>query len=109
MPTPVVSEDYMFILTDNGIVWCLDASSGDVVWGPERVESSSYSASPVVAGGKLYVTNEAGLTTVIEAGPEFEVVATPNVDEYTLSSLAVADGQIFLRTADHLYCIEEAG
>ena len=59
--------------------------------------------------GVIYVTNEAGLTTVISAGPEFKVLATPNVDEYTLSSLAIADRQIFLRTADHLYCIEDRG
>ncbi len=108
VPTPVVTEDYVFILSDNGIVWCLDAASGDAVWGPERVESSTYSASPIVAAGKLYVTNEAGLTTVIEAGPEFRVLARSEVDEYTLSSLAVAGGQIFLRTADHLYCIEDS-
>ena len=79
-----------------------------MVWGPQRVEPSAYSASPVLADGKLYVTNEAGLTTVLEAGPEFKVLSTANVDEYTLSSLAVADGQLFLRTADHLYRIEAA-
>jgi outer membrane protein assembly factor BamB len=109
VPTPVVTERFVFILTDNGIVWCLDAASGDVVWGPERVESSTYSASPVVADGKLYVTNESGLTTVVEAGPEFRILGRSGVDEYTLSSLAVAGGQLFLRTAEHLYCIGEAG
>jgi outer membrane protein assembly factor BamB len=109
VPTPAVTEDYVFILTDNGVLWCLDAESGDVVWGPERVEPSTYSASPVVADGKLYVTNEAGLTTVVEAGPEFRVLGRSSVDEYTLSSLAVAGGQLFLRTAEHLYCIGEPG
>lgn len=109
VPTPATSGDYLFILTDSGILWCLSAATGDVVWGPERVQSAAYSASPVVAGDRLYVTNESGLTTVVEAGPEFRVLAESNVDEYTLSSLAVADGQIFLRTADHLYCIEENG
>ena len=109
VPTPVVAGIYLFVLSDNGVLWCLEADSGDVVWGPERVQSASYSASPVAAGGRLYVTNEAGLTTVLEAGPQFRVLAESGVDEFTLSSLAVADGQIFLRTADHLYCIEERG
>jgi outer membrane protein assembly factor BamB len=109
VPTPAVTEDYVFVLTDNGVLWCLDARSGDVVWGPERVEPSTYSASPVVADGKLYVTNEAGLTTVVEAGPEFRVLGRSSVEEYTLSSLAVAGGQLFLRTAEHLYCIAEPG
>lgn len=108
VPTPALADNQLFILTDRGIVWNLNATTGEVLWGPERVHSSTYSASPVVAGGRLYVTNEAGLTTVLAAGPEFKVLAENDLDEYTLSSLAVADGQIFLRTADHLYCIERA-
>lgn len=108
VPTPALADNQLFILTDRGIVWNLNATTGEVLWGPERVHSSTYSASPVVAGGRLYVTNEAGLTTVLAAGPEFKVLAENDLDEYTLSSLAVADGQIFLRTADHLYCIEGA-
>ncbi len=109
VPTPVPAGEYLFVLTDNGIVWCLEAASGRVVWGPERVEPATYSASPVVANGRLYVTNENGLTTVLAAGPEFRVLAENTIPEYTLSSLAVSDGQIFLRTAEHLYCIDGAG
>lgn len=107
VPTPVPAGDHLFVLTDNGIVWCLEVASGRVVWGPERVEPATYSASPVVAAGRLYVTNEAGLTTVLAAGPEFRVLAENHIEEYTLSSLAVADGQIFLRTAESLYCIDD--
>ena len=109
VPTPAVAGRSIFILSDKGVLWHFDATTGDVIWGPERVEPSSYSASPVVAGDRLYVTNEAGLTTVVEAGPEFRVLAENHLEEYTLSSLAVAGGQIFLRTADHLYCIQETG
>ena len=78
----------------------------EVVWGPERVHSSTYSASPVVVDGRIYVTNEAGLTTVVSTADTFEILAENDVGEYTLSSLAVADGQVFLRTADYLYRIE---
>ena len=49
---------------------------------------------------------EQGLTTVIQAGPRFEILAENSIDEYTLASMAVADGQLFLRTAEHLYCLE---
>jgi outer membrane protein assembly factor BamB len=59
----------------------------------------------VLADGKLYVTNEEGLTTVLKAGPKFEVLAENNLNDYTLSSPAVSDGQIFMRTAQYLYCI----
>jgi outer membrane protein assembly factor BamB len=108
VPTPVIDDEHLFILSDRGIMWAFNALTGEVIWGPERVHSSTYSASPVVADGKIYVTNEAGLTTVVAATETFEILAENDVDEYTLSSLAIADGQIFLRTADHLYCIAES-
>jgi outer membrane protein assembly factor BamB len=104
VPTPAITDDHVFILRDRGIMFCHDRQTGEVLWGPERVETAVYSASPIVADGRVYVTSETGTTTVIEAGPQFRVLAENVVDEYTLSSLAVADGQIFLRTADHLYC-----
>jgi outer membrane protein assembly factor BamB len=58
-----------------------------------------------LADGRLYVTSEDGLTTVLKAGPAFEVLAENAVDEFTLSSPAVSNGQIFLRTDKHLYAI----
>jgi len=100
-----VDEDTVYILTDKGIVWSLDAETGVVNWGPERIHSAIYSASPVVADGHVYATSEDGTTTVFSAGPEFEVISENDIGEYSLSSLAVSNGQLLLRTADHLYCI----
>ena len=108
VPSPIADDRYLYLLNDKGILWCLDAESGDVVWGPERIPSAIYSASPILADGKLYATSEGGLTTVVRAGPRFEILAENPIDEYTLASLAVAGEQIFLRTAEHLYCIGEA-
>jgi hypothetical protein len=51
------------------------------------------------------VTNEDGLTTVIKAGPKFEVLAENALNDYCLSSPAISDGQLFIRTAQQLYCI----
>ena len=107
VPTPAIDGERLYILSDRGIMWSFNALSGEVIWGPERVHPSTYSASPVVADGKVYVTNEAGLTTVVAATPEFEILAENDIGEYTLSSMAIVDGQIFLRTAEHLYCIGE--
>jgi len=107
VPSPIVDQDHVYLLNDKGILWCLDADSGDVVWGPERISSAIYSASPILADGKLYATSEQGLTTVIQAGPQFKVLAENVIEEYTLASMAVANGQIFLRTAEHLYCLAE--
>ena len=105
VPTPAVDGKYIFIVNDRGIVWCRDAKTGAEVWGNQRVRPGTYSASPVVAGGKVYVTSEDGVTTVFEAGPEFKVVAENDLADYALSSPAVSDGQIFLRTTKYLYCI----
>ena len=65
----------------------------------------TYSASPVVAGGRVYVVSEDGVTTVFEAGPVFKILAENDLGDYTLSSPAIVDGQIFLRTTKYLYCI----
>lgn len=109
VPTPVVDDRHIYLLNDKGILWCLDSETGAPVWGPERIESAIYSASPVLADGKLYATSEQGLTTVLRAGERFEILAQNPVDEYTLASLAISNGQIFLRTAGHLYCIANEG
>ena len=105
VPTPVTDGKYFYVVDDRGVMWCLDAKTGQPVWGPQRIKSATYSSSPVLADGKLYVTNEEGLTTVLKAGPTFEVLAENNLNDYTLSSPAISDGQFFMRTAQHLYCI----
>jgi outer membrane protein assembly factor BamB len=105
VPTPVTDGKHFYIANDRGIMWCLDAKTGQEIWGQQRIASATYSASPVLADGKIYITSEDGLTSVVKAGPKFELMAENKLDEYTLSSPAVSDGQIFLRTAKHLYCI----
>ena len=69
------------------------------------MRSGTYSGSPVLADGKIYVTNEDGLTVVFKAGPKFEVLAENDLDDYTLSSPAISDGQIFIRTSKFLWAI----
>lgn len=107
VPTPVTDGERLYVVKDNGVMLALDPGSGDVVWGPQRLEVGTYSASPVLADGRIYVTNEAGLTSVVSAGPEFELLAENDLAAYTLSSPAVSDGQIFIRTERFLYCIGE--
>lgn len=105
VPTPVTDGKYMYVVDDQGILFCLDAKSGNVVWGPKRIAPGIYSASPVLADGKIYATSEDGVTTVLKAGPEFEILAENHLESYTLSSPAISRGQIFMRTEDFLYCI----
>lgn len=110
VPTPACDGNYLYLVSDRGMVTCLYPMTGKTVWGPERTAKGVVSASPLLADGKLYVTNEEAVTTVLKAGPEFEVLATNTLDSsFTLSSIAVAEGQLFLRTATHLYCIGKSG
>ena len=96
---------YFYIVNDRGIVWCLDARTGAELYGQQRIKPGAYSSSPVLADGKIYITSEEGLTTVTKAGPKFEVLAENALNDYCLSSPAISDGQIFIRTAGYLYCI----
>jgi outer membrane protein assembly factor BamB len=105
VPTPVTDGKYFYVVDDKGVTWCLDAKTGQAIYGPERIKPGTYSSSPVLADGKIYITNEDGLTTVLKAGPKFEVLAENNLNDYCLSSPAISEGQIFIRTTQHLYCI----
>jgi outer membrane protein assembly factor BamB len=105
VPTPVSDGTYVYVVNDRGVAFCLELRTGKVVYGPKRIRPGTYSASPVLADGKLYAINEEGLTTVLKAGPVFEVIAENALDDYVLSSPAISDGQIFLRTASHLYAV----
>jgi outer membrane protein assembly factor BamB len=105
IPTPTTDGTYLYVVGDKGIVSCLELATGKVVYGPQRIANGTYSASPVLADGKLYVVNEEGLTTVLKAGPAFEVLSENALSDTTLATPAVAGGQIFIRTAKKLYCL----
>ena len=108
VPTPVSDGKYLYVVNDSGQVSCVDVKGGQVVWGPQRTARGTVSASPLLADGKLYITNESATTTVLKAAPEFGVVATNRLDDdYTLASLAASGRHIFIRTSTHLYCIGE--
>lgn len=106
VPSIASDRKFIYMVNDKGIVTCLDGETGKVVWGPERTGVGTVSASPVVADGRVYVTNENAVTTVLAAGPKLEILATNELDDgYTIASMAIAGSQIFLRTSSHLYCI----
>jgi outer membrane protein assembly factor BamB len=107
VPTPVTDGTLVYVVRDNGNVFALDLKTGATVYGPERLAPGTYSASPVLADGHIYVTNEDGLTSVYKAGAKFELVASNAMNDYCLSSIAVSDGQLFLRTSTHLWVIGE--
>ena len=104
VPTPACDGKRFFMVDDSGSVTCLDAKTGKVIWGPQRTATGTVSASPLVADGKLYITNENGVTSVLGEGGK--LLATNEVARgNTLSSLAVAGSRLLLRTGTQLYCI----
>jgi outer membrane protein assembly factor BamB len=109
VPTPTTDGTLLYVVTDKGILWCFELRTGKNVYGPQRLAVGTYSSSPLLADGKLYVTNEDALTSVIKAGPEFELLAENPLEGFTLASPAAAHGQLFLRTGTALFCIGTDG
>jgi outer membrane protein assembly factor BamB len=106
VPTPICDGKHLYMVDDGTRVTCVDIKTGQPLWGPERAGEGIVSASPLLAAGRIYFTNEEAVTFVVSAGPEFKLLATNKLDEAkTLSSFAVSNNQLFLRTATHLYCI----
>ena len=77
--------------------------TGEVIW-QERI-GGNFSASPVEAAGRLYLVDDSGQTTVIEAAPAFKVLAKNPLGEKVQASPALSQGQVFIRTEKHLFCI----
>jgi outer membrane protein assembly factor BamB len=109
VPTPATDGKLLYVLTDRGLLSVLDVATGKVHYGPQRVHTAPYSASPLLADGKVYLTAEDGVTTVVKAGPAFEVLAENALDgEFTLSSPVATGGQVFIRTRAALWAIGKA-
>jgi outer membrane protein assembly factor BamB len=100
---PVVWKDLLFWITDNGIVQCHDAKTGQLKW-KDRL-TGNFKASPVAAEGRIYFLNLKGVCTVVATAPKFEKLAENKISEETIASPAISDGRIYLRGKKTLYCI----
>ncbi len=104
--TQLVYGDYLYTVYDQGFMTCHDAKTGEPVYGKKRFSpSGSFTASPWGYNGNVFCLNEDGLTYVVQAGPEFKLIGTNDLDELSIATPAVADGKLFIRTASKLYCI----
>ena len=109
VPTPTSDGERLYLIDDRGIAQALDLDTGDAIWERSRLQPGTYSSSPVLADGKIYVINEDAVVSVLEAGPEFNILAVNQLEGFTLSSPAVSGNQIFFRTSEFLYCISASG
>jgi outer membrane protein assembly factor BamB len=106
VPTPVSDGKNLYVLHDGGMMSCYEPTGGKPYYERQRLPRGTYSASPLLADGKIYVTSERARTTVLAAGTEFKILAENQLDDdYTLSSIAVSGGRLYLRSSSHLYAI----
>ncbi|MFN6107872.1 MAG: PQQ-binding-like beta-propeller repeat protein [Planctomycetaceae bacterium] len=106
-PSPLLINELLYLVSDDGVMSCVEAGSGETVW-QQRI-GGAYSSSPTWANGRIYVQSEEGETLVIEPGREFHEVARSQVGERTFASYAVAGGAIYLRTESNLLRLQRGG
>jgi outer membrane protein assembly factor BamB len=107
--SPVYHQGRVYTVTMDGIVHCADAAGGKHLWS-HRLDTPSdeiYSASPLIAEGRLYVVSEKGTATVLKLGDEPSVMATSALPDTILASPVASGGALYLRSDRYLYCIGE--
>ena len=107
----VIHDGHIYILNDPGIAECFELETGKLIWeerlhGP-AAKSDNWS-SMVVADAKLYAINQGGDSFVLRASPNFEVLATNSISEPTIASMAVSNGDLFIRTHKALWCFRQS-
>ena len=104
--SPILYGDYLYLISDKGILTCLDAKTGQVKYEGGRVPvPASFMSSPVAFDGKILMSSEDGDTFVVKAGPVHEIVRTNSIGEPIHTTPALAGGKIFIRGEKNLYCI----
>ncbi len=108
VPSPVLYEGHLYWVSDRGIAHCVNAENGDVLYRERLPGNPAFYASVIVAAGRLYAVSRFGGTYVLEARPEFKLVAQNVISDDTSdfsASPAVADGCLYIRSQRRLYCI----
>jgi hypothetical protein len=103
--SPLATGREVYCVSDTGIASCFDAIGGQLIW-RERI-GREYRASPISADGRLYLFGWDGRTTILAAGRQFRRLAENPLDGSLAATPAVAGRAIYVRTATHLYCLEQ--
>ncbi|HEY7697774.1 MAG TPA: PQQ-binding-like beta-propeller repeat protein, partial [Vicinamibacteria bacterium] len=106
MPTPLVYQGILYVLANNGVFDAYDLATGKEIY-RERIPhlGSGFSASPVAADGKIYLSNEDGEMIVVKAGAEFGHIATNPMGELLMATPALSEGVMYVRGMSHLFAI----
>ena len=104
MSSALFVDGRIYMVSDGGVVSCLDAETGESLWA-ERI-GGEFSASPVLVSGRIYFFDREGRTTVIAAEPEYRELAVNELEEGFMASPAIIGDALILRSKTHLYRIE---
>jgi outer membrane protein assembly factor BamB len=106
--SPLVYQGYLYTLSQSGQLACFDTKTGKIAYKGERLPGArDCFASLWAHDGKVFCTSgDDGQTFVVQAGPEFKVLATNSLDEMMWATPAISGGALFMRGVDHLYCIK---
>ncbi len=103
--SPLVADGRLFLVKNGGISACFDAKDGTAVWEKKRIGNlGEYYASPIAGDGKIYVTGNSGHIIVLQQGPKVKTLAKNDVGEPCIATPAIADGRLYVRTINKLYC-----
>jgi outer membrane protein assembly factor BamB len=103
IPSPLALDGLLLLVADSGAVRCLDGRDGAALWRARL--PGVYCASPMAAGNQVYLCNTAGRTTILAAGREYQQISVNDLRETVYASSVAVDGELFIRTARHLYCV----
>lgn len=105
VPTPAAKDGLVYICSDRGELSCTDVATGEIYW-KERIakHKAAYSASPVLADGKIFVTREDGTVFSFRQGKQFSPLGETSVDQYTVATPVMVEGHVLLRTFESLIC-----
>jgi outer membrane protein assembly factor BamB len=109
MTTPIVYRGFLYCCSDRGQLSCFEPRTGKLLYREvlSGTRGFGFSASPVAADGKLYLTNETGEVFVVEAAPEFKLLAMNKMGEICMATPAVSEGVLYFRTRSHLVAISK--
>ncbi len=104
VPTPAVQNGRLYIVDDKGIASCINATTGEAIWGPKRI-GGNFGASPVLIGDKLLMISLDGKATVLRTGDRFEQLGDMDLGGPVGATPAFAEGHLLLRVGDELRCL----
>jgi outer membrane protein assembly factor BamB len=105
IPTPVIYRDQLYVCQNNGVLAAYDIRSGERRYQERLGRGGSFSASPVAADGKIYLTSEDGDVFVVRAGPAYELLATNSMGEIVMATPAISDGMLIVRGLKNVFAL----